>query len=51
MQFTKFLSNVFSYKNKSHMTFDETNVEPDQVFELVQDLNGMVEYVTKLVEP
>ena len=33
------------------MTFDETNVEPDQVFELVQDLNGTVEYVTKLVEP
>ena len=37
----------FSYKNKSHMTFDETGVEPDQVFELVQDMNGTVEYTTK----
>jgi hypothetical protein len=29
------------------MTFDETSVEADQVFELVQDLNGTVEYATK----
>jgi hypothetical protein len=31
------------------MTFDETGVEPDQVFELVQDMNGTVEYTTKWV--
>lgn len=37
----------YRYKNKSHMTFDETNVESDQVFELVQDLNGTIEYPTK----
>ena len=29
------------------MTFDETNVEADQVFELVQDMNGTIEYATK----
>ena len=29
------------------MTFDETSIEPDQMFELVQDINGNVEYPTK----
>ena len=29
------------------MTFDETEIEPDQVFELVEDLTGNVEYNTK----
>ncbi|XP_028416900.1 PITH domain-containing protein 1-like [Dendronephthya gigantea] len=36
------------FKNKPHMTFDETEIEPDQVFELVEDLNGTVEYNTKV---
>jgi hypothetical protein len=29
------------------MTFDETSIEPDQVIELVQDVNGTIEYTTK----
>lgn len=36
------------YKNKPHMTFDETSVEPDQVFELHPDRNGTIEYATKV---
>ena len=29
------------------MTFDETSIEADQVFELHQDRNGTIEYATK----
>ncbi|XP_046857960.1 PITH domain-containing protein 1-like [Xenia sp. Carnegie-2017] len=36
------------YKNRPHMTFDETEMEQDQMFELVHDFNGTIEYTTKV---
>ncbi|XP_026477915.1 PITH domain-containing protein GA19395-like [Ctenocephalides felis] len=37
------------YKNRPHMTFDDTAVAPDQEFELHRDETGTLEYPTKVV--
>jgi hypothetical protein len=35
------------FKNRPNMTFDDAAVEPDQVFELQVDCQGVLEYATK----
>ncbi|XP_060801121.1 PITH domain-containing protein GA19395 [Amyelois transitella] len=37
------------YKNKPNMTFDDVSMEPDQVFELQKDSQGLLEYNPKIV--
>ena len=36
------------YKNIAHMSFDDTDREPDQTFSLNRDLTGELEYATKI---
>ncbi|KAK7792548.1 hypothetical protein R5R35_008651 [Gryllus longicercus] len=38
------------YKNRPHMTFDDTSIAPDQEFDLHPDNNGTLEYATKVVK-
>lgn len=38
------------YKNRPHMTFDDTSMAADQEFELQRDYAGLLEYVTKPVK-
>nr|XP_012134804.1 PREDICTED: PITH domain-containing protein GA19395 isoform X1 [Megachile rotundata] len=38
------------YKNRPHMTFDNTAVEPEQEFELCVDTHGVHEYSPKVVK-
>lgn len=35
------------YKNRPNMTFDDISIEPDQVFELQKDSEGVLEYAPK----
>ncbi|XP_059049776.1 PITH domain-containing protein GA19395 [Achroia grisella] len=37
------------YKNKPNMTFDDVSMEPDQVFDLQKDCEGLLEYNPKIV--
>ncbi|KAL0894762.1 hypothetical protein ABMA27_013294 [Loxostege sticticalis] len=37
------------YKNRPNMTFDDISIEPDQVFELQKDSEGVLEYAPKVV--
>lgn len=37
------------FKNKPNMTFDDVSLEPDQVFELQKDSEGLLEYSPKIV--
>ncbi|VVC97365.1 PITH domain-containing protein CG6153 [Leptidea sinapis] len=37
------------YKNRPNMTFDNVTLEPDQVFELHKDSEGILEYAPKIV--
>ncbi|KAF9822973.1 hypothetical protein SFRURICE_018147 [Spodoptera frugiperda] len=37
------------YKNKPNMTFDDVALEPDQIFELQKDSQGVLEYSPKIV--
>ncbi|KAF9415059.1 hypothetical protein HW555_007215 [Spodoptera exigua] len=37
------------FKNKPNMTFDDVTLEPDQVFELQKDSQGVLEYSPKIV--
>ncbi|KPI93820.1 PREDICTED: PITH domain-containing protein CG6153 [Papilio xuthus] len=37
------------FKNKPNMTFDDASMEPDQVFELQKDSQGLLEYTPKIV--
>ncbi|CAG9566934.1 unnamed protein product [Danaus chrysippus] len=37
------------FKNKPNMTFDDVSLEPDQVFDLQKDSQGIVEYSPKIV--
>ncbi|XP_063529929.1 PITH domain-containing protein GA19395 [Cydia strobilella] len=37
------------FKNKPNMTFDDVTMEPDQVFELHRDSEGVLEYAPKIV--
>lgn len=37
------------FKNKPNMTFDDVTMEPDQVFELQRDSQGVLEYSPKIV--
>lgn len=39
--------NNFRYKNRPNMTFDDVGMEPDQVFELQKDVEGVLEYAPK----
>jgi len=41
---------VKMYKNRPHMTFDDTAVKADQEFELTRDLTGRLEYPIKVVQ-
>ena len=36
------------YKNRPHMTFDDTGAEPDQIFDMQPDHKGQLEYFTKI---
>ena len=36
------------FKNRPAMSFDDTCTEPDQTFELTEDLDGSLEYQTKI---
>ena len=35
------------FKNKPNMTFDDVSMEPDQIFELQKDSQGVLEYSPK----
>ncbi|XP_028043274.1 PITH domain-containing protein CG6153 isoform X1 [Bombyx mandarina] len=37
------------FKNRPNMTFDDVMIEPDQVFELQKDTDGILEYCPKIV--
>ncbi|CAK1603168.1 unnamed protein product [Parnassius mnemosyne] len=37
------------FKNKPNMTFDDVSMEPDQEFELQKDIEGVLEYIPKIV--
>ncbi|XP_047987583.1 PITH domain-containing protein GA19395 [Leguminivora glycinivorella] len=37
------------FKNKPNMTFDDVTIEPDQMFELHRDSEGVLEYAPKIV--
>ncbi|XP_057377301.1 PITH domain-containing protein GA19395-like [Daphnia carinata] len=38
------------FKNRPHMTFDDATSQPEQELNLVEDLEGTVEYATKIVK-
>ncbi|XP_050361663.1 PITH domain-containing protein CG6153 [Nymphalis io] len=37
------------FKNRPNMTFDDVSIEPDQVFDLQKDSEGILEYSPKIV--
>ncbi|KAJ8726334.1 hypothetical protein PYW07_001032 [Mythimna separata] len=37
------------FKNRPNMTFDDVSIEPDQIFELQKDTEGVLEYSPKIV--
>ncbi|VDN97904.1 unnamed protein product [Rodentolepis nana] len=43
-------ASVSIFKNRSYMTFDDSNAEPDQVLELHEDPNGEITYPLKVMK-
>lgn len=48
--FKSLMLNIFRFKNRPKMTFDDTSVTADQEFELHPDATGTLEYSTTWVK-